>query len=186
MLNKIREMIMCKFERLCTVLAITSWACGFSLALGDLILFLRLPYCETRVVNFIFCEVLAVLKVSCGDTWVSKLFVISTAAFILVGPLSVMLVSYMRILLAILKIKSKEGRRKAFSTCSSHLCVVGFYFGIAMLIYLVPDDGHWDEQKKVLSLFYDLFNPLLNPLIYSLRNAQVKAAFNRVLRKQRT
>ncbi|XP_004694471.1 PREDICTED: olfactory receptor 2A2-like [Condylura cristata] len=172
--------------RLCTVLAITSWACGFSLALGDLILFLRLPYCGPQVVNFIFCEILAVLKVSCGNTWINKLFVLCTAAFILVGPLSVMLVSYMRILLTILKIKSKEGRRKAFSTCSSHLCVVGFYFGIAMMVYLVPDNGHWDEQKKVLSLFYALFNPLLNPLIYSLRNAQVKAAFNRAVHKQRT
>ncbi|XP_037379039.1 olfactory receptor 2A2-like [Talpa occidentalis] len=171
--------------RLCMVLAITSWACGLSLALGDLILFLRLPYCGLQEVNFIFCEIVAVLKVACGDTWINKLFVLASGAFIILGPLSLMLFSYMHIVLAILKIKSKEGRRKAFSTCSSHLCVVGFYFGIAMMIYLVPDNGHRDEQKKILSLFYDLFNPLLNPLIYSLRNAQVKAAFNRVLKKQR-
>ncbi|XP_037379165.1 olfactory receptor 2A5-like [Talpa occidentalis] len=171
--------------RLCTVLAITSWACGLSLALGDLILFLRLPYCRSQEVNFIFCEIVAVLKVACGNTWINKLFVLATGAFIILGPLSLMMVSYIRIVLAILKMKSKEGRRKAFSTCSSHLCVVGFYFGIAMMVYLVPDDGHRDEQKKILSLFYDLFNPLLNPLIYSLRNAQVKAAFNRVLQKQR-
>ncbi|XP_004694473.1 PREDICTED: olfactory receptor 2A5-like [Condylura cristata] len=172
--------------RLCMVLAITSWICAFLLALGNLIFFLRLPYCGSPEVNFIFCEILAVLKVACGDTWINKVFVLSSGAFILLGPLSLMLVSYVRILLAILRIKSKEGRSKAFSTCSSHLCVVGFYFGIAMMIYLVPDNGHRDEQKKVLTLFYVLFNPLLNPLVYSLRNAQVQAAFNKALQRQRT
>ncbi|XP_037374558.1 olfactory receptor 2A5-like [Talpa occidentalis] len=171
--------------RLCKVLAITSWACGFSLALGDLIVFLRLPYCGSQEVNFIFCEVQAVIKMACGDSWFNKLYILSSAAFIITGPFFLMLVSYMRIVLAILKIKSNEGRKKAFSTCSSHLCVVGFYFGIAMIMYLVPDNGTKNEQKKILSLFYDLFNPLLNPLIYSLRNAQVKAAFYRVVQKQR-
>ncbi|XP_037378556.1 olfactory receptor 2A2-like [Talpa occidentalis] len=171
--------------RLCTVLAITSWICGFLLALGNLLLFLRVPFCGSQEVNHIFCEILALLKVACGDTWINKLFILSCGAFILVGPLSLMLFSYMRIVLAIMKMKSKEGRRKAFSTCSSHLCVVGFYFGIAMMIYLVPDDGHRDEQKKVLTLFYAVFNPLLNPLIYSLRNAQMKAAFNRALQRKR-
>ncbi|XP_037374565.1 olfactory receptor 2A5-like [Talpa occidentalis] len=171
--------------KLCSVLAITCWPCGFSVALLHLILFLRFPYCGSQEVNHFFCELLALLKVACGDTWINKVLILSSGAFILVGPLSLMLFSYMRIVLAILKIKSKEGRRKAFSTCSSHLCVVGLYFGIAMTMYLVPDNGHQDEQKKVLSLFYTLFNPLLNPLIYSLRNAQVKAAFNRAVQKQR-
>ncbi|XP_037374572.1 olfactory receptor 2A5-like [Talpa occidentalis] len=171
--------------RLCSVLAITSWTCGILLALGNLILFLRVPYCGLQEVNQFFCELLALLKVACGDTWINKSFLFAAAVFILVGPLSLMLVSYMRILLAIMNIKSKEGRRKAFSTCSSHLCVVGFYFGIAMMFYVIPDNGHQDEQKKILSLFYTLFNPLLNPLTYSLRNAQVKAAFNRAVQKQR-
>ncbi|XP_004694397.1 PREDICTED: olfactory receptor 2A5-like [Condylura cristata] len=171
--------------RLCTVLAITSWPCGFSVALIHLILFLRLPFCGSQEVNHFFCELIALLKVACGDTWINKVCILSSGAFVLVGPLSLMLFSYVRILLAILRIKSKEGRSKAFSTCSSHLCVVGLYFGIAMVMYLVPDNGHWDEQKKVLSLFYTLFNPLLNPLVYSLRNAQVKAAFSRAVQKQR-
>ncbi|XP_004694398.1 PREDICTED: olfactory receptor 2A5-like [Condylura cristata] len=170
--------------RLCTVLAITSWACGFLLALGNLILFLRVPYCGYQEVNQFFCELIAILKVACGDIWINKSFLFVAAVFILVGPLSLMLVSYTRILLAILKNKSKEGRSKAFSTCSSHLCVVGFYFGIAMMVYVIPDNGHQDEQKKVLSLFYTLFNPLLNPLVYSLRNAQVQAAFSRAMQKQ--
>nr|XP_017503534.2 olfactory receptor 2A2-like [Manis javanica] len=172
--------------RACTILAITSWVCGFSLALVHLILFLRLPFCGSPEVNHFFCEILSVLKVACGDTWINEIFVFAVAVFILVGPLSLILVSYVRILWAILKIKSKEGRRKAFSTCSSHFCVVGFYFGIAMMVYLVPDNSQREEQQKILSLFYTLLNPLLNPLVYSLRNAQVKAAFNRALQKKKT
>ncbi|XP_036782134.2 olfactory receptor 2A2-like [Manis pentadactyla] len=172
--------------RACTILAITSWVCGFSLALVHLILFLRLPFCGSPEVNHFFCEILSVLKVACGDTWINEIFVFAIAVFILVGPLSLILVSYVRILWAVLKIKSKEGRRKAFSTCSSHFCVVGFYFGIAMMVYLVPDNSQQEEQQKILSLFYTLFNPLLNPLVYSLRNAQVKAAFNRALQKKKT
>ncbi|XP_055980003.1 olfactory receptor 2A5-like [Sorex fumeus] len=170
----------------CTVLAIISWLCGFSVALGNLLFFLRFNFCGSLSVNHFYCEILAVLKLVCGDTWMNKTYVLTGGVFILIGPLSLMLVSYMHILWAILKIQSKEGRKKAFYTCSSHLCVVGFYFGIAMMFYLVPDSGHQDEQKKILSLFYDLFNPLLNPLVYSLRNAQVKAAFKKVVQRQRT
>lgn len=172
--------------RVCTVLATACWACGFSLSLVHLILFLRLPFCGPQAVNHFFCEILAVLNVACGDTWINKIFVFAACVVILVGPLSLMLVSYIRILQAILKIRSKEGRRKAFSTCSSHLCVVGFYFGIAMMVYLVPENSDREEHQKILSLFYTLFNPLLNPLVYSLRNAQVKAAFSRAWQKTRT
>uniref|UniRef100_A0A8D1EY52 Olfactory receptor n=1 Tax=Sus scrofa TaxID=9823 RepID=A0A8D1EY52_PIG len=173
--------------KLCTVLAIISWACGFFLALVQVSLFLRLPFCGPQKVNHFFCEIRSVLKVTCGETWINKIFLFADGVFILVAPISLMLVSYVRILWAILKIQSKEGRKKAFSTCSSHLCVVGFYFGIAMMVYLVPDDSHQqEEQQKILFLFYTFFNPLLNPLVYSLRNAQVKAAFHRIFQKNRT
>ncbi|XP_057588700.1 olfactory receptor 2A2-like [Hippopotamus amphibius kiboko] len=172
--------------RVCTVLAITSWACGFSLALVQVILLLRLPFCGPQKVNHFFCEIRSVLKLACGEIWINEMFLFADGVFILVGPLSLMLVSYVRILWAILKIQSKEGRQKAFSTCSSHLCVVGFYFGIAMIVYMVPDNSQREEHLKILFLFYSLFNPLLNPLVYSVRNAQVKAAFHRVLQKKRT
>ncbi|XP_050640872.1 LOW QUALITY PROTEIN: olfactory receptor 2A2-like [Macaca thibetana thibetana] len=171
--------------RVCTVLAVTSWACGFSLTLINLILLLRLPFCGPQEVNRFFCEILSVLKLACADTWINEIFVFAGRVFVLVRPLSLMLISYMRILLAILKIQS-EDRRKAFSTCSSHLCVVGLYFGIDMVVYLVPDNSQRQEQEKILTLFYSLFNPLLNPLIYSLRNAQVKGALYRALQKKRT
>ena len=170
--------------RVCTFLAIACWSCGLCLAIVQVSLFLRLPFCGPQKVNHFFCEIQSVLKVTCGDIWINEMFLFADGVFILVGPLSLMLVSYVRILWAILKIQSKEGRRKAFSICSSHLCVVGFYFGIAMMVYLAPDSSHREEQKKILFLFYSLFNPLLNPLVYSVRNAQVKAAFHRVLQKR--
>ncbi|XP_058391166.1 olfactory receptor 2A2-like [Diceros bicornis minor] len=153
--------------RVCTVLAVTSWSCGFILALVHAILLLRLPFCGPREVNHLFCEILSVLKLACGDTWINQVVILAVCMFGLVGPLSLMLVSYMRIFWAVLKIQSKEGRRKAFSTCFSHLCVVGLFFGIAMVVYMVPESNQQEEQEKILSLFHSLFNPMLNPLIYT-------------------
>ncbi|XP_065795795.1 olfactory receptor 2A2-like [Muntiacus reevesi] len=172
--------------RVCTFLAIACWACGFSLAIVQVSLFLRLPFCGPQKVNHFFCEIRSVLKVTCGETWINDVFLLADGVFILIAPISLVLVSYVRILRDILKIQSKEGRKKAFSTCSSHLCVVGFYFGIVLMVYMIPDDDNREEPQKILFLFYTFFNPLLNPLIYSLRNAQVKAAFHRVLKKKRT
>ncbi|XP_045713536.1 olfactory receptor 2A2-like [Phyllostomus hastatus] len=165
----------------CTVLATTSWSFGFVLALMHAVLLLRLPFCGPREVNHFFCEILSVLKLACADTWLNKVVIFAAAVLLLVGPLCLVLVSYIHILWAILRIQSGEGRRKAFSTCSSHLCVVGLFFGIAMLLYMVPDSSQGEEKEKILSLFYNLFNPMLNPLIYSLRNAQVKHALCRAL-----
>ncbi|XP_059512128.1 olfactory receptor 2A5-like [Myotis daubentonii] len=171
--------------RLCTVLAATSWACGSLLALVHVALILRLPFCGPQEINHFFCEILSVLRLACADTRLNQVVIFAASVFILVGPLSLVLVSYTRILIAILRIQSGEGRRKAFSTCSSHLCVVGLFFGSAIVIYMAPKSYHPEEQQKILSLFYSLFNPMLNPLIYSLRNAEIKGALRRVKWKQR-
>ncbi|XP_053519005.1 olfactory receptor 2A2-like [Artibeus jamaicensis] len=165
----------------CTVLATMSWSCGVVLPLINMLLLLRLPFCGPQEVNHFFCEILSVLKLACADTWLNKVVIITDCVLFLLWPLCLILFSYTHILRAILKIKSGEGRRKAFSTCSSHLCVVGLFFGIAMVVYMVPDSSQREEKEKILALFYNLFNPLLNPLIYSLRNAQVKDALCRVL-----
>ncbi|XP_006985109.1 olfactory receptor 2A12-like [Peromyscus maniculatus bairdii] len=171
--------------RVCTALAAASW--GFSLLLDmvHLVLILRLPFCGPHEVNHFFCEILSVLKLACADTTLNQVVIFATCVFILVGPLCLVLVSYTRILIAILKIQSGEGRKKAFSTCSSHLCVVGLFFGSAIVMYMAPKSQNPEEQQKILSLFYSLFNPMLNPLIYSLRNAEVKGALKRILWKGR-
>ncbi|XP_006139954.1 olfactory receptor 2A1/2A42 [Tupaia chinensis] len=166
------------------VLAIASWACGSLLALVHVGLLLKLPFCGPHEINHFFCELLSVLKLACADIWLNQAVILAAAVFILVGPLCLVLVSYSRILAAILRIQSQEGRRKAFSTCSSHLCVVGLFFGSAIVTYMAPKSHHPEEQQKILFLFYSFFNPLLNPLIYSLRNAEVKGALRRLLCKE--
>ena len=107
----------------------TSWACGSLLALVHVGLILRLPFCGHHEINHFFCEILYVLKLACADTWLNQLVIFSACVFILLGPLSLVLGSYAHILAAVLRIQSAEGRRKAFSTCSSHLCVVGLFLG---------------------------------------------------------
>ncbi|XP_057634128.1 olfactory receptor 2A12-like [Chionomys nivalis] len=171
--------------RVCTALAAASW--GFSLLLDmvHLVLLLRLPFCGPHEVNHFFCEILSVLKLACTDTTLNQVVIFATCVFILVGPLCLVLVSYACILMAILRIQSGEGRRKAFSTCSSHLCVVGLFFDSAIVMYMAPKSQNPETQQKILSLFYSLFNPMLNPLIYSLRNSEVKDALQRVLWKKR-
>ncbi|XP_035866176.1 olfactory receptor 2A12-like [Phyllostomus discolor] len=172
--------------RVCTILATMSWLFSFLLALVHITLLLRLPFCGPQKINHFFCQILSVFRLACADTRLHELVVFVGSVFVLVGPLCLVLVSYTRILFAVLRIQSGEGRRKAFSTCSSHLCVVGLFFGCAIAIYLVPRSPHFQELRKILSLFYSLFNPMLNPLIYSLRNAEVKGALWRILGKRRS
>ncbi|KFO28506.1 olfactory receptor 2A12 [Fukomys damarensis] len=171
--------------RVCTVSAATSWALSFLLALVHLVLILRLSFCGPHEINHFFCEILSVLKLACADTRLNQVVIFAACVFVLVGPLCLVLVSYSQILVAILRIQSGEGRRKAFSTCSSHLCVVGLFFGSAIVMYMAPKSRHPEEEQKILSLFYSLFNPMLNPLIYSLRNAEVKGSLRRALWKRR-
>ncbi|XP_011845315.1 PREDICTED: olfactory receptor 2A1/2A42-like [Mandrillus leucophaeus] len=170
--------------RVCITLAITSWTCGSLLALVHVVLILRLPFCGPHEINHFFCEILSVLRLACADTGLNQVVIFAACVFILVGPLCLVLVSYSCILVAILRIQSGEGRRKAFSTCSSHLCVVGLFFGSAIVMYMAPKSRHPEELQKVLFLFYSFFNPMLNPLIYSLRNIEVKGALRRALCKE--
>ncbi|XP_008520841.2 olfactory receptor 2A1/2A42-like [Equus przewalskii] len=170
--------------RVCITLVVTSWTCGVLLALVHVSLILRLPFCGPHEINHFFCEILSVLKLACADTRLNKVVIFVASVFVLVEPLCLVLVSYMRILFAILRIQSGEGCRKAFSTSSSHLCVVGLFFGSAIVMYMAPKSRHPEEQQKILFLFYSLFNPMLNPLIYSLRNSEVKGALRRAVCKE--
>ncbi|XP_004608372.2 olfactory receptor 13 [Sorex araneus] len=172
--------------RVCISLAVTSWTIGVLLALVHLILLLPLPFCGPQRVDHFFCEIIAVLKLACADTHINEIMVLAGAVSVLVGPLSSIVISYAHILWAILKIQSGEGRQKAFSTCSSHLCVVGLFYGTAIIMYVGPRYGNPQEQKKYLLLFHSLFNPMLNPFIYSLRNKEVKAALKRMVTKDRS
>ncbi|XP_068943178.1 olfactory receptor 2A7-like [Petaurus breviceps papuanus] len=171
--------------RVCITLSLTSWVLGFLLSLTHLILLLPLPFCGPQKINHFFCEILAILKLACADTHVNEILILGGATSVLVGPLCSIVISYIRIIWAVLHIQSREGRQKAFSTCSSHLCVVGLFYGTAIIMYIGPHHRNSKGQQKYLLLFHSLFNPMLNPLIYSLRNNEVKGALKRVLGKGR-
>ncbi|XP_004608259.2 olfactory receptor 2A12-like [Sorex araneus] len=171
--------------RVCTALELSCWIFGFFLALVHVTLLLRVPFCGPQIINHFFCQIVSILKLACGDIRVNKIVILVGSLLCLVGPLFLVLLSYTCILMAILKIQSREGRKKAFSTCSSHLCVVVLFFSDLIVLYMTPKTKHTETQTKILSLFYCLFNPMLNPLIYSLRNKEVKGALRRVLSRKR-
>ncbi|XP_006039239.1 olfactory receptor 2A12-like [Alligator sinensis] len=170
--------------RVCLTLVACSWVCGFLFGALQTGLALRLPFCGPRQVDHFFCDILAVLKLACADTTINKIMIFTVCVFFLLCPFCLILISYLHILAAILCIHSAEGQRKTFSTCSSHLLTVGLFYGTA--IFMCMGSGTSSQhQQKILSLFYRFINPMLNPLIYSLRNKQVKGALVKVLRMEK-
>ncbi|XP_072473019.1 olfactory receptor 8G50-like [Notamacropus eugenii] len=139
----------------------------------------RVLFCKANVISHYFCDLLPLLSLSCSSTYVNKLFVLYLSAFNILTPTVIILSSYIFIIISILHIRSPEGRFKAFTTCSSHIAAVGLAFGSAMVVYLQPSSVHSMIQGKVSSVFYTIILPMLNPLIYSLRNKDVKLALKK-------
>ncbi|XP_008056285.1 olfactory receptor 2A12-like [Carlito syrichta] len=166
---------------LCTQLAVGTWICGFFFSLIHTYLTMRLPYCGPNIVNHYFCEGPIVRSLACLDTHLIEMVDLVISVFMVVTPLSLILASYIRIALAILKIKSIQGRCKAFSSCASHLTVVTFFYVPATYIYMRPNSSYSPERDKQISLFYNVFTTLLNPVVYSLRNKDIKGAFLKVM-----
>ena len=158
-----------------------SWFTGFSNSVLQSSLTLNMPRCGHQEVDHFFCEVPALLKLSCADTKpiVAELFFFSV--LILLIPVTLILISYGFIAQAVLRIKSAEGRRKAFGTCGSHMVVVSLFFGTGIYMYLQPPSSTSKDWGKIVSLFYGIFTPMLNPLIYSLGNKDMKEAFKRLM-----
>ncbi|NXL95843.1 OR2A2 protein, partial [Alectura lathami] len=171
--------------RLCLTLAAVSWAVGFTFGTLQASLALQLPFCGPCEVDHFFCEILAVLKLACTDTTVNKALIFAVCVCFLLFPLALILISYLRILATVLRTRSAAEWHKTFSTCGSHLIVVGLFYGNAVFMYMVPENANLSGRAKVLSLFYSLVNPSLNPLIYSLRNKQVKEALLRFKGRRR-
>ena len=158
-----------------------SWFTGFSNSVLQSSLTLNMPWCGHQEVDHFFCEVPALLKLSCADTKpiVAELFFFGV--LILLIPVTLILISYGFIAQAVLRIKSAEGRRKAFGTCGSHMVVVSLFFGTGIYMYLQPPSSTSKDWGEIVSLFYGIFTPMLNPLIYSLRNKDMKEAFKRLM-----
>ncbi|KAM7150053.1 olfactory receptor 10C1-like [Macrochelys suwanniensis] len=166
-------------KRVCIQLSGGSWICGTLVALEHTIFIFTLPFCGSNVINHFLCEIQPLLKLVCGDTYWIEIQIIVGAAVILILPLLLILVSYTCVISTIVKIRSAEGRLRAFSTCSSHLIVVMVFYGMALIMYMHPKSSFSPDVNKLLSLFYSVVTPILNPIIYSLRNKEVKDALRK-------
>ncbi|XP_037673310.1 olfactory receptor 2D3-like [Choloepus didactylus] len=166
---------------LCMQLAAGNWAFGFFFSLIHTFLTMRLPYCGPNIINHYFCEGPSVRSLACMDTHLIEMVDLVISIFVIVAPVSLILVSYIHIGLAILKIKTTQGRCKAFSTCASHLTVVTFFYAPGTYIYMRPNSSYSPERDKQISFLYNVLTALLNPVVYSLRNKDIKVAFLKVM-----
>ncbi|XP_062993057.1 olfactory receptor 2D3-like [Elgaria multicarinata webbii] len=160
-----------------------SWAGGFLLGSINAGSTLRLPFCGPNHINHFFCELPVVLKLSCADTHITEGFMFLASVLMLLIPVSVILTSYGLILSSVLQMRSNAGRRKAFSTCASHLIVVTLFYGTVISMYMIPRSSSAPDRDKHIAVFYIVVTPLLNPVIYSLRNKDIHGAVAKMLQK---
>ncbi|XP_042329617.1 olfactory receptor 12-like [Sceloporus undulatus] len=170
-------------KKTCTLLVAVSYFFGFLNCCTQTGLTFSLSYCEPGEINQFFCDVPAVMKASCSDTFVNEIVLLAVCGLIIIVTFTIVLISYGYIVATILNIPSVEGKRKAFSTCTSHIMAVSLFFGTAFFMYGQPGAISSPNQGKVVSVFYTIVIPMMNPLIYSLRNKEVKAALKRHLTK---
>nr|XP_003421186.3 olfactory receptor 2B6 [Loxodonta africana] len=168
-------------QRLCLQLAAASWVTGFVISVWMSTLTLQLPLCGPYVIDHFLCEVPALLKLSCVDTTANEAELFFGSVLFHLTPLILILISYAFIAQAVLRIQSAVGRQKAFGICGSHLIVVSLFYGTAISMYLQPPSANSKDRGKMVSLFYGIIAPMMNPLIYTLRNKEVKEAFKRLV-----
>ncbi|XP_043829473.1 olfactory receptor 1052-like [Dromiciops gliroides] len=168
-------------KKFCVILIIGSCIIGIINSLTHTIGLVRLSFCGPNIISHFFCDLPPLLKLSCSDTYRNELFLLISSGVIAIVTLSTMIISYVFIVVAIFRMHSTAATHKAFSTCASHLSVVTLFYGSISLNYLQPSSQYSLEQEKVVSVFYTIVTPMLNPLIYSLRNKEVKDAVKRAI-----
>ncbi|XP_058386416.1 olfactory receptor 13H1-like [Diceros bicornis minor] len=169
--------------QLCVLLAETSWTAAFLLTVV-LVLTMPLEFCGHHVINHFSCELLALLKLACSDLRFYESLMLGTSALTLPAPFAFILGSYGRILVAVLRMRSMEGCGKAISTCGSRLTVVALVYSMAISMYMMPQDKTIHDRDKIISISNSVLTPMMNPLIYSLRNKDMKGAFTRLVGKK--
>ncbi|XP_071988729.1 olfactory receptor 10A7-like [Engystomops pustulosus] len=167
-------------KKKCLQLSLVSWLGGMFLPMANIVLLFMLPFCDSNIVDHFFCDVLPVLKLACTNTFANEIGIVVYSFVVIPLPFLLILVSYVHILIAVFYIHSASGRSKVFSTCGSHLTSVCLFYGSATITYIRTKPIDAQRGAKALSLLYLVFVPMLNPLIYSLRNAKVKKAMKRV------
>ncbi|KAM4749261.1 olfactory receptor 6X1-like [Rhinophrynus dorsalis] len=159
---------------------------GFLLCLTYIIPISFMEFCGCNVIDYIYCDLTPLLEVSCSDTYILEVEAMVLSTPVILGPFLFIISTYVRIVFAILKISSSTGRQKAFSTCSSHLTVVSTYYGILTTKYVVPSKGQSLHLNKVITMLCTAVTPLLNPIIYSLRNKEIKTVLKKWITVRKT
>ncbi|XP_073403019.1 olfactory receptor 10A7-like [Dendrobates tinctorius] len=167
----------------CVTFTIISWVFGFTIVLIYIITTANLNFCGPNIIDHVFCDIVPLLELACSDTFIVHLEIYLTCIPIVLIPATIIVVSYTYIVLAVLRISSSTGRQKAFSTCSSHLIVVSIFFWTLLNVYIIPTKGRTVTTNKILSLLYTVFTPLVNPIIYSLRNKDLIKAIQEAVCK---
>ncbi|XP_073402990.1 olfactory receptor 11L1-like [Dendrobates tinctorius] len=163
-------------NRHCVILSITCWLFGFSFLFIILVKTAKLNFCGTNIIDYLFCDMVPLLELACSDVFIIHLEMYLLSILTVIIPTTLIVISYVYIVSAVLKITSSTGRQKAFSTCSSHLTVVAIFYWTIFSVYVIPTKGRTLTMSKIVSLLYTVFTPLVNPIIYSLRNTDIHKA----------
>uniref|UniRef100_A0A667HPB9 Olfactory receptor n=2 Tax=Lynx canadensis TaxID=61383 RepID=A0A667HPB9_LYNCA len=166
----------------CLQLAGASWVAGFLAPILLMILTFQLTFCTTNEIDHFFCDLKPIMKLACTDTQVAEMTSFICTSLFALGPFMLTLASYTHIISTILRIPSTTGKQRAFSTCSSHLIVVSLYYGTLGIVYGFPSGPQYEDLLKLLSLLYTVLTPALNPIIYTLRNKDVKIALGKLVK----
>ncbi|KYO28117.1 olfactory receptor-like protein COR8 [Alligator mississippiensis] len=172
-------------RRVCIQLVVGSYIGGLINSLTHTCGLLRLSFCGPNVINHYFCDTNPLLKLTCSNDHINEILLVTFSGVIAMSTLLIVVISYMYILFSILRIHSNEGKRKAFSTCASHLTAVTMFYGPVSLSHVQPSSSYSLEQEKVSAVFYTLIVPMMNPLIYSMRNKEVKDSFKKMIQRRK-
>lgn len=171
-------------HQVCLMLTVGAYVMGLVGAVAHTGCMLRLSFCDGNIINHYMCDIPPLLQLSCTSTYINELVVFIVVGISLIVPSLTISISYTLILSSVLRIRSTEGRSKAFSTCSSHITVVSLFFGSSAFMYLKPFPAGSLDEEKVSTVFYTIVGPMMNPFIYSLRNKDVQMALSKTLRKR--
>ncbi|XP_018413907.1 PREDICTED: olfactory receptor 11L1-like [Nanorana parkeri] len=167
----------------CLQLVTCSWVTGMLTGLIPALLISQLDFCDSRQINHFFCDIPPLLELSCSDIYLTEISIFILSLIVLFGCLMLTLVSYVFIVISVLQIKSKSVHNKSFSTCGAHLTVVLLYYGTMIFMYVRPHSSYSSNMKKIVSVFYTVVTPGLNPIIYSLRNKEVRASLKKIVHR---
>nr|XP_008519352.1 PREDICTED: olfactory receptor 1F1-like [Equus przewalskii] len=171
--------------QLCALLVAGSWVIANLNALLHTLLMAQLSFCADNAIPHFFCDVTPLLKLSCSDTYLNEVMILTEGALIMITPFVCVLASYVHITRAVLRVPSTKGRWKAFSTCGSHLAVVSLFYGTIIAVYFNPLSSHSSEKDTAATVMYTVVTPMLNPFIYSLRNRDLNRALGKVVDRRR-